>query len=82
MWPRLVRDGDEERMRRTGVVAQATMGLVGAALGMLDGAGAMESNPDVAQDFFGYLTKVRRTFRISGARLIVDENRLERISRV
>ncbi|KAF8598080.1 ARM repeat-containing protein [Ceratobasidium sp. AG-I] len=62
MWPRLTRDGDEERMRRTGVVAQVTMGLVGAALGMLDGAGSMEGNPDVAQDFFGYLTKVATHF--------------------
>lgn len=60
MWPRLTRDGDEERVRRSGVVALATEGLVGAALGMLEGGGgAMESNPDVAQDFFGYLTKVR-----------------------
>lgn len=44
------------------MVAQATAGLVGAGLGMLDGAGAMEANPDVAQDFFGYLTKVRGVF--------------------
>ncbi|QRV85310.1 Myb protein 1A [Ceratobasidium sp. AG-Ba] len=59
MWPRLGRDGDAEIMRRTGVVAGATAGLVGAGLAMLGtgGGGAMEANPDVAQDFFGYLTK-------------------------
>lgn len=60
MWPRLARDGDAETLRRTGVVAGATAGLVGAGLAMLGtgGGAAMEANPDVAQDFFGYLTKV------------------------
>ncbi|KAG8684324.1 hypothetical protein FRC08_013751, partial [Ceratobasidium sp. 394] len=62
MWPRLSRQGEPEVLRRTGVVAGATAGLVTAGLGMLGSGGAMEANPDVAQDFFGYLTKVGTHF--------------------
>ncbi|CAE6434915.1 unnamed protein product [Rhizoctonia solani] len=58
MWPRLNKESDVEVQRRTGIVAQATSGLVGAGLTMLNSGAAMETNPDVAQDFFGYLTKV------------------------
>ncbi|KAG8710072.1 hypothetical protein FRC11_004913, partial [Ceratobasidium sp. 423] len=58
MWPRLTKENDTEVQRRTGIVAQATSGLVGAGLAMLNSGAAMEANPDVAQDFFGYLTKV------------------------
>ncbi|KAF8742077.1 ARM repeat-containing protein, partial [Rhizoctonia solani] len=58
MWPRLNKESDVEVQRRTGIVAQATSGLVAAGLTMLNSGAAMETNPDVAQDFFGYLTKV------------------------
>ncbi|KAG9119599.1 hypothetical protein FRC07_005313 [Ceratobasidium sp. 392] len=61
-WPRLTREGEPEMVRRTGIVAGATAGLVGAGLNMLSSSGAMEANPDVAQDFFGYLTKVGTHF--------------------
>ncbi|CUA76173.1 Myb-binding protein 1A [Homo sapiens] [Rhizoctonia solani] len=58
MWPRLTKESDVEVQRRTSIVAQATSGLVAAGLTMLNSGAAMETNPDVAQDFFGYLTKV------------------------
>ncbi|ELU38720.1 hypothetical protein AG1IA_07249 [Rhizoctonia solani AG-1 IA] len=58
MWPRLNKESDVEVQRRTGIVAQATSGLVAVGLTMLNSGAAMETNPDVAQDFFGYLTKV------------------------
>jgi hypothetical protein len=58
MWPRLMKDSDVEVQRRTTIVAQATTGLVSVGLAMLNSGAAMEANPDVAQDFFGYLSKV------------------------
>ncbi|CAE6368411.1 unnamed protein product [Rhizoctonia solani] len=58
VWPRLSKESDVEVQRRTGIVAQATSGLVAAGLTILNSGAAMEANPDVAQDFFGYLTKV------------------------
>lgn len=79
VWPRLTKDSDAETQRRTNIVAQATTGLVGAGLAMLNSGVAMEANPDVAQDFFGYLTKVRTT-ETSVAFLKPSDNAVNRLA--